>query len=339
MSHFVSPRTHQPLTLAPDGMALVTESGECFDVRDGIADFVGQSDADRARSADLEYYRSRAGEYDRGMDVVFRMLLCDETRFRSQMIGALRAGEGSRLLEIGCGTCRDTSHLLALGATVFAGDLSREMLEIGRLRLQDAGVDRARLQLFRGDAMQLPFADGFFDAAFHFGGLNLFPDIAGALAEMARVVRPGGRVIAGDEGVAPWLANTDFARILKNSNPLFQYTPPLDRIPVCARDVSCNWVLNGSFYVIGFEVGEGEPPLDLDVEFPGWRGGSHRTRYYGRLEGVSPELRETVVNAAAASGMSISAWLEQTLRTATAEAAAQPHQGNGSGSAGRSRRG
>ena len=69
--------------------------------------------------------------------------------------------------------------------------------------------------------------------------------------------------------------------------------------------------------MITFQVGEGEPQLDLDVQFPGWRGGSHRTRYFGHLEGVSPELRETVVKRAAAEDMSISAWLEKTLRQAT----------------------
>ena len=72
-------------------------------------------------------------------------------------------------------------------------------------------------------------------------------------------------------------------------------------------------MLNGSFYQIAFRVGPGEPQLDLDVEFPGWRGGSHRTRYFGRLEGVSPELREIVVKRAGSEGMSITAWLEKCV--------------------------
>ena len=119
--------------------------------------------------------------------------------------------------------------------------------------------------------------------------------------------------MAGDEGLAPWLSQTDFAKILENSNPLFRHRAPLDSLPVRARDVVCRWILGGSFYVIAFTVGDGEPGLDLDVEFPGARGGSHRTRYYGKLEGVSPELRDSVVRAAAAEGIPVVAWLERAL--------------------------
>lgn len=54
-----------------------------------------------------------------------------------------------------------------------------------------------------GNASYLPFPDGFFDAAYHFGGLNLFTDKKRALAEMTRVVKRGGKVVAADEGLAP----------------------------------------------------------------------------------------------------------------------------------------
>jgi SAM-dependent methyltransferase len=190
---------------------------------------------------------------------------------------------------------------------------------IGRDRLQRQGAELGRVRLFVADAMALPFPDDYFDAAYHFGGLNLFPSIPGALAEMARVVKPGGRVVAGDEGVGAWLADTDFAKILKNSNQLYANQAPIDKIPLGARDVSVRWVLNGSFYVISFEVGDGEPELDIDVRFPGWRGGSHRTRYFGKLEGVDPVLKDAVVKAAASEGIAITDWLERALRGALAK--------------------
>ena len=266
------------------------------------------------KSANQEYYQTRAVEYDRGNDVMYRMLLCDEQKERSDMIGMLDIVPGSRVLEVGCGTCRDTVHLLNCGALVYASDLSREMIMIGRDRLHAATVPFSKVRFFIADAMRLPFPDGYFDAAFHFGGLNLFTDIAGGLTEMAQVVKPNGRVVAGDEGVGSWLAHTDFAKILENSNPLFRHRAPLDKIPVSARNVTCRWVLNGSFYLIAFQVGSGEPQLDLDVEFPGRRGGSHRSRFYGKLEGVSPELRDRVVAAAAAEGVSVVSWIENALR-------------------------
>lgn len=314
ISQFICPRTHAPLILSADNCYFESPSGDRYQIIDGIPELLIDGGPQQGPAGNQEYYRTRAEEYDRGTDVMFRMLLSDEDATRNEMIGMLGLHSGARVLEIGCGTCRDTARLLDRNVTVYAGDLSREMVLVGRDRLERAGTDLSRLRLFRADVMRLPFADGFFDAAFHFGGLNLFPDIAAALAEMARVVKPGGRVVAGDEGVGLWLSNTDFAKILKNSNPLFSYSAPLDSIPVNARDVTCRWILNGSFYLIAFDVGEGEPQLDLDVQFPGWRGGSHRTRYYGKLEGVSPDLRDLVTRAAAAEGVSIASWLEKRLR-------------------------
>jgi ubiquinone/menaquinone biosynthesis C-methylase UbiE len=314
---FVCPADRQPLTLTTDGAALISAAGIRYPVREGIPDFAPQTEQEILPAGNQDFYRSRAHEYDRGNDVMFKMLLSEQELVREDLIDALRLRPDARVLEIGCGTCRDTVHLLHRNATVYAGDLSQEMLAIGKQRLQETSADLDRVRLFRGDVMRLPFADGFFDAAYHFGGLNLFPDIGASLAEMARVVKAGGRVVAGDEGVGPWLSRTNFAKILKNSNPLFDHSVPIDKVPISARDVGCRWILNGSFYLISFEVGSGEPQLDLDVEFPGWRGGSHRTRYFGRLEGVSPQLRETVIKRAAAEGLSITAWLEKTLRQAT----------------------
>ncbi|HEV7407067.1 MAG TPA: methyltransferase domain-containing protein [Bradyrhizobium sp.] len=315
-SGFFCPRTHEPLTISADNLFLESPAGDRYPIVDGIPGLLLDAGRQETISENHEYYRARAAEYDRGNDVMFRMLLSEEEPARTEMTAMLNIAPGDRVLEVGCGTCRDTVHLLARGAQVYASDLSREMIVIGRDRLRAAGADTSRVRLFLTDAMRLPFPDGFFDAAFHFGGLNLFSDIAAALAEMARVVKPGGRVVAGDEGVGAWLADTEFAKILENSNPLFKHRAPLDRIPVNARNVTCRWILNGSFYLIAFDVGAGEPQLDLDVQFPGWRGGSHRTRYFGKLEGVSPELRDGVVKAAAAEGVAVVTWLETALRRA-----------------------
>jgi len=312
-SDFVCLRTREPLSRSSDGAFLESPSGLCYPIVDGIPELLLDEGRQQAKSESQEYYRDRAAEYDRGVDVMFRMLLSDQAATRNTMLDMLRISSGARVLEVGCGTCHDTQHLLERAALVYASDLNREMITVGRHRLQEAGADFGRLSLFLADASKLPFHDGFFDAAFHFGGLNLFPDIRAALAEITRVVKPGGRVVVGDEGMGSWLSNADFAKILENSNPLFRHHAPLDQIPIAARDVTCRWILGGSFYVIAYDVGEGEPQLDLDVEFPGWRGGSHRTRYYGKLEGVSPGLRDRVVKAAAADGVSIKAWLEKAL--------------------------
>jgi ubiquinone/menaquinone biosynthesis C-methylase UbiE len=314
ISDFFCPRTREPLTASADNSFLESPAGDCYQIIDGIPALLLFAGRQETISEKNEYYRTRAAEYDRGNDAMFRMLLRDEEPTRLEMTGLLQISPGERVLEVGCGTCRDTIHLINRGALVYASDLNREMILMGRDRLRKAGVETSRVRLFLADATRLPFPDGFFDSAFHFGGLNLFPDVAAAMVEIARVVKPGGRVVVGDEGVGEWLNHTEFSKILKNSNPLFQHRAPLEKIPANARNVSCRWILNGSFYLIAFEVGTGEPQLDLDVQFPGWRGGSHRTRYFGKLEGVSPELRDDIIKAAASEGVSVVTWLETALR-------------------------
>ena len=313
MSEFFSPKTHQQLAYTDDRLFLEGPGGERYRIIEGIPELLLEAGRQEAKTHHQDYYRMRAAEYDQGSDVMFRMLLCEEDTVRRQMISMLRLTHRARILEIGCGTCRDTLHLLSEGAFVYASDLSCEMVMIGRARLDAAQADFSRLRLFLAEATRLPFPDGYFDAVFHFGGLNVFPDIEAALLEMTRVVKSGGRVVAGDEGIGPWLSNTEFAKILQNSNPLFRHHAPLEKIPIAARDVTCRWILNGSFYLLAFDVGANEPPLDLDVEFPGWRGGSHRRRYFGKLEGVNPDLRDKVVRAAAAEGISVVKWLERAL--------------------------
>jgi SAM-dependent methyltransferase len=129
------------------------------------------------------------------------------------------------------------------------------------------------------NASYLPFADDSFDAAFHFGGINTFGELRRALSEMTRVVRVGGKVVVGDEGVAPWLRRRLFGRILVKANPLYAHRPPLDAIPDNAADVRLQWILGNAFYVIDYRVAAGPPFVDLDLPIPG-KGDSLRSRYY-----------------------------------------------------------
>lgn len=115
------------------------------------------------------------------------------------------------------------------------------MLRIGKEKIdamRGRGVIACEVDFFTGNAITLPFQDGFFDAAFHFGGINLFGDRSKAVAEMARVVKKGGRVVFGDEGLAPWLRKTEYGKILMNSSALYAYETPFDAMPVSAREVS-----------------------------------------------------------------------------------------------------
>src|SRR5262249_29094618 len=155
---------------------------------------------------------------------------------------------------------------LAGEGELYVQDLSPNMLQLGRQRMSAsfaAKAETCRVEFFVGNAAHLPFADGYFDAAYHFGGLNMFTDKRQALAEMSRVVREGGKIVVGDESVAPWHRETPYGKILMNSNKMYAHPCPLDHLPESARDVCVRWLLGNSFYLIEYRVGSGAPRVDL----------------------------------------------------------------------------
>jgi hypothetical protein len=95
---------------------------------------------------------------------------------------------------------------------------------------------------------------------------------------MNRVVRVGGKVVVGDEGIAPWLKRERYGRVLVNANPLYANSPPLDALPETASEVRLQWILGAAFYVIDFRVGAEEPFVDVDLPIPG-KGDTLRSRY------------------------------------------------------------
>jgi len=92
-----------------------------------------------------------------------------------------------RVLEVGCGPGEAAEKIAAAGVTVEALDISDRMVELTCARGVSARV---------GDVQDLPFEDGSFDAALAAWMLYHVPDVERGIAELARVVRPGGRLVA-----------------------------------------------------------------------------------------------------------------------------------------------
>jgi demethylmenaquinone methyltransferase/2-methoxy-6-polyprenyl-1,4-benzoquinol methylase len=101
---------------------------------------------------------------------------------------ALALQPGELVLDLAAGTGVSTEELGRSGARVIACDFSLGMLQQGRR-------SRPSLPFVAGDALQLPFADATFDAATISFGLRNVAGVDAALAELARVVRPGGRLL------------------------------------------------------------------------------------------------------------------------------------------------
>lgn len=99
-------------------------------------------------------------------------------------------------LDLGAGTGDFTHELLANGARhVVAVDFSRDMLSMAREKLALDGTARARATVVVGDALRLPFQDATFDRAVNGFLLRNVASLPLALAELHRVMRPGGRLV------------------------------------------------------------------------------------------------------------------------------------------------
>ena len=109
-------------------------------------------------------------------------------RWRSRAADLARVGAGSRALDVATGTGDLAVELSSRGAEVVGMDFSEKMLELARAKAPG-------LVFESGDAQALAYEDGAFDAATVGFGARNFGDLRLGLSEMARVVRPGGRVV------------------------------------------------------------------------------------------------------------------------------------------------
>lgn len=305
--------TKAPLTAAAEGLSC--PNGHFFRYAPGTAVPVFAREPEGAN----EYARHNAAEvHDNALRWVFATFGTEEPVLRERLVARLQLKPGWRVLVTGAGAGNDLPYLarsLQGRGAIHAQDFAQEMLLAGEARHRPALASASlELQFSVSDATDLPFADGSFDAAYHFGGINLFPDIAKGLSEMARVVRPGGRVVVGDEGVAPWLRDKEYGRMLVRNNALYACEIPLAQLPECADDVRLTWELGNCFWVVDYTVAAGAPQLDIDVPHVGTRGGSIRSRYFGQLEGINPALRERVYAEAQRQGKSRVEFLEALLR-------------------------
>jgi len=304
-----------PLTQGPDGMGC--PNGHFFAFAHGTDVPVFASELEGSN----EYSQENAAEvHDNALRWVFSTFQTDEEGLRERLIARIGLRKGERVLITGAGAGNDLPYLVRalLGrGEIFVQDIAKEMLLAGvsryRSELAGSGVN---LHFSVSDATNLPFDNGFFDAAYHFGGINLFPDIAKGIAEMNRVVKLGGNIVIGDEGLAPWLIDTELGRMLVNNNALYACTAPLAALPPTARNVKLSWELSNCFYIIEFQASTEPLPVDIDVPHLGKRGGTIRSRYFGRLEGVSPNLRDRIYEEAERRGISRVAFLESAFLAA-----------------------
>jgi ubiquinone/menaquinone biosynthesis C-methylase UbiE len=129
-------------------------------------------------------YRTRDNEafYERAFDLI---------------TSELNPPAGATFLDAGCGTCAHTIRLARRGFNVRAIDFSESALEMARDYLKQTGHDE-RISLQREDLTRLSFPDASFDYVLCWGVLMHVPDVGRAVAELARVLRPGGALVLSE---------------------------------------------------------------------------------------------------------------------------------------------
>lgn len=135
-----------------------------------------------------------ARRYDLTNDV---LSLGQDRAWRRATLKALDALPGETVLDLAAGTGTSSEPLADAGVKVVPCDISTGMLTVGKRRRPD-------LPFTAGDATALPFADDAFDAVTISFGLRNVVDTVGALEEMRRVTRPGGRLVVCEFSTPTW---------------------------------------------------------------------------------------------------------------------------------------
>jgi demethylmenaquinone methyltransferase / 2-methoxy-6-polyprenyl-1,4-benzoquinol methylase len=175
-----------------------------------------------------------------------------DPRWRAAMVAALGAHPGERVLDVATGTGMVARDLVRrYGVDVVGLDQSPQMLAAARARLARSPQLAARVTLIEGEAERLPFADGEFDHLTFTYLLRYVDDPDATLRELARVVRPGGRIATlefGEPAGEPWHALwSAYTRI---------------GLPLLGRAVSREWAQAGRFLARSIPAFYARHPLD-----------------------------------------------------------------------------
>lgn len=271
LQSLVCPITGGPLKVSADGKTLTSENGTIYEVGDtGIVNILYPKELLPEDAREQYLYDQAFLRYDKGVSWVFETLNhSDEAATRKLFIDLMELKPGMKALEVGAGTGKDSALILDRvrpGGTAVLSDLSPNMLKLAQEKLP---TDDVNVHYFLGNGSYLPFADNTFDAVFHFGGINTFSERKRAFQELTRVVRPGGKVVVGDESIAPWLRSQPTYATLLKANPLFRAEVPIEDLPANIENFKLQYVFGNAFYIMEYRVTAQAPEVDIDLPIPG----------------------------------------------------------------------
>jgi demethylmenaquinone methyltransferase / 2-methoxy-6-polyprenyl-1,4-benzoquinol methylase len=201
----------------------------------------------------LELFHGLPSRYDR---LSAALSFWQDPRWRRALVDRIAPQEGDRILDVATGTGMVAAELRGRAdCTVVGLDQSPQMLAAARARFAGEG---ARVELVEGQAERLPFADANFDALTFTYLLRYVDDPPATMRELARVVRPGGRVASLEFGVPP-------RRVPREAWRLYTAIG----LPVLGRVASREWAQVGRFLGPSIRGFYERHPLERIVDY--WR--------------------------------------------------------------------
>ena len=272
---------------------------------------------DEIKANETKYHTNNLNErYKNFLNWLFKTFKVEEKTFRQNMFQSLRVSENMNVLITSVGNGDDIINFKSvfpnINLNIYAQNISETMCEFTLLRLKNLNIYIKEINI--SDLAALPYKSNFFDIVFHFGGINWIRNKSTALSEMVRVSKDFGQIGIADESVGPWLRDSLFGKMMINNNSLWSAEVPLNALPTNINNVKLEYILENCFYYLTFIKDPKFPNVDLDIRHIGPRGGSIRTRFFGKIEGIDPLLADAVRRTAITKGMSEVDYLEMVLR-------------------------
>ncbi|MDU8886406.1 methyltransferase domain-containing protein [Yeosuana sp. MJ-SS3] len=215
-----------------------------FEVNENFIDFIGSQTMPYSGTWEKIIRSLYAKVYTPATNFMF--LLCGGVNnAKKEVLEHLEIKDNQKILETGIGA-GENIYLLnkkANNLEFHGNDIQNQMLVHSIKNLKKWNI---KANLYKSDALYLPFKDESFDVVFHLGSINLFPDKKRAIDEMIRVAKPGTKIVIADESQkAAKLLN-----FFTGSNG--DVDPPVSLIPKEMTDLDFKIIWRGYGYLIQF---------------------------------------------------------------------------------------
>ena len=215
--------------------------------------------------------------YTNYLNWLSKTLMMSLEQIRREIFNNIQVKKKAKILFVGCGFGDEINFFIkkyGKNHKIYAQDISKKMvMESAKL------ITYSNINFSVSDAECLPYVNNYFDLVFHFGGFNQFKNKKKSINEMFRVSKENGEIFFSDEGMGPWLSETEKYKALKINNSLWSSKPPVNLIPKKSCKIIIGWILKNNFYFVKFMKNSSINKINVDIKHRSPRGGSIRSRY------------------------------------------------------------